>query len=138
MAQRGMRDFNFLADDGLVDALLMEVADLLQNFLAHDRPDSIDLLGLPLSAACLAALEQRLGQGEISATLRICGESETRETGYPGVWWTSHADETGRIVAMLIEVTDVPHILRAGKADMAHGHARLQQATNFSLVRRTA
>ncbi len=133
-----MRHFNFLADDGLVDALLMELSDLLDNFIAHDRPGSIDLLGLPLSASCLAALEQRLGHGEISATIRISGESETRETGFPGIWWTSHADEAGRIIAMLIEVTDVPDILRAGKADMALAQTRLKATTSFAEARRTA
>jgi hydrogenase-1 operon protein HyaF len=133
-----VRHFNFLADDGLVDALLMELSDLLDNFIAHDRPGSIDLLGLPLSASCLAALEQRLGHGEISATIRISGESETRETGFPGIWWTSHADEAGRIIAMLIEVTDVPDILRAGKADMALAQTRLKATTSFAEARRTA
>ena len=138
MAQGCLKNFNFLADDGLVDTLLMEVADLLENFLAHGRPGSIDLAGLPLSASCLAALEQRLGHVEISAMIRVSGESETRETAFPGVWWTSHADETGRIIAMLIEVTDVPDILRAGKADMARGQIRLQAATSFAQARRTA
>jgi hydrogenase-1 operon protein HyaF len=132
-----MQNFNFLADDGLVDALLMEVADLLQTLITEQRPGSIDLLGLPLSAACLSALEQRLGHGEIVATLRISGESEIRETSFPGVWWTSHADEAGRIVAMLIEVAEVPEILRASRPDMEHGQLRLRDATNFSQARRT-
>jgi len=136
MVPRGMKDFNFLVDDGLVDALLMEVASLLQALITYQRPGSIDLLGLPLSAACLAALEQRLGHGEISACLSISGESVIRETKFPGVWWTSHVDETGRLAAMLIEVTEVPAILRAHKADMEHAHSRLLQATNFSMARR--
>jgi len=136
MAARLMQNFNFLADDGLVDALVMEVADLLQALIEHRRPGSIDLLGLPLSASCLAALEQRLGQGEIAATLRVSGTSDIRETGFPGVWWTSHADETGRIVAMLIEVAEVPDILRASETDMEFGRRRLVEATSFSLARR--
>jgi hypothetical protein len=51
------------------------------------------------------------------------------------VWWTRHADETGRIVALLIEVAEVPEILRATKADMERGVQRLGEATNFTLVR---
>ncbi len=132
-----MNALNFLGDDGLVDALLAEVSDLLRNLIAHQRAGSIDLLGLPLSAACLAALEQRLGQGEITAILNASGESRIRETSFPGVWWTSHADEAGRIIAMLIEVTEVPDILRAATKDMATGLERLQGATNFALMRRT-
>ncbi len=131
-----MQNLNFLADDGLVDALLMEIADLLRKLIADGRSGSIDLLGLPLSASCLAALEQRLGHGEVTATLQVSGTSETRETRFPGVWWTSHADEAGRIVGMLIEVADIPDILRASRVDMLHGQRRLQEATNFSLARR--
>lgn len=132
-----MKDFNFLADDGLVDALLMEVADMLRNLIEHQRPGSIDLLGLPLSASCLAALALRLGEGEISVTLRASGESEIRETRFPGVWWTSHKDETGRVAAMLIEVAAVPEILRAEQADIEQGYRRLNEATHFSMARRS-
>jgi hydrogenase-1 operon protein HyaF len=135
MAARRVKNFDVFSVDGLVDALLMEVAALLENFLAHKRPGIIDLLGLPLSAACLAALEERLGEGEISVLLRVSGESHIRETRFPGVWWTRHLDETGRVVALLIEVADVPEILRADAVDMQHGLRRLGEATNFSLGR---
>jgi hydrogenase-1 operon protein HyaF len=130
-----MKDFDFLGGDALVDALLMEVAGLLQTLLAHGRPGAIDLLGLPLSPACLAALELRLGQGEISATLSVSGVSEIRETSFPGVWWTRHADESGRVVALLIEVAEVPDILRANREDMRHGQKRLSEVTNFAHAR---
>jgi len=126
-----MKDFDFLGDDRLVDALLMEVAVLLQNFLFHQSAGAIDLLGLPLSPACLAALEERLGEGEISALLRVSGESQIRETKFPGVWWTRHTDETGRVVALLIEVAAVPEILRASTSDMEHGLKRIREVSNF-------
>jgi hypothetical protein len=64
-----MNNYDFLADDLLVDALLLEVAGLLQNLLACGKPGSIDLMGLPLSPNCLAALDDRLGRGEVTATL---------------------------------------------------------------------
>jgi hydrogenase-1 operon protein HyaF len=125
-----MKDFDFLGDDRLVDALLMEVAVLLQNLVSHKRPGAIDLLGLPLSAACLAALEQCLGDGEISALLSVSGESQIRETKFPGVWWTRHKDETGRVVALLIEVAAVPEILRASPSDMEQGLRRIREVSN--------
>jgi hydrogenase-1 operon protein HyaF len=138
MAARQVKSLDFLADDGLVDALLMEVADCLRNFLDHRRPGTIDLLGLPLSPACLAALEARLGVGEISAVLRVSGESQIRETSFPGVWWTRHADEAGRVVALQIEVAEVPEIVRAGRSDMEYGLRRLGAATSFAQARQTA
>ena len=132
-----MKNFDFLADDALVDALLMEAADLLQNLMLYQQPGRIDLAGLPLSPACLASLEARLGEGEVTATLRAAGESVIRETAFPGVWWTRHCDEAGRVVGLLLEVAAVPDILRASNIDMAHGHRRLLAATHFSLARTT-
>jgi hydrogenase-1 operon protein HyaF len=133
-----VRDFNFLADDGLVDALLVEIAALLQNLVVNKVSGTIDLLGLPLSAACLALLERRLGSGEVSATLTAAGKSELHETSFPGVWWSSHSDETGRVVAMLIEVAFVPEILLADVDDMRRGYDRLMTTLRPQLVRKTA
>jgi hydrogenase-1 operon protein HyaF len=58
-------------------------------------------------------------------TLTAAGRSEIRETSFPGVWWTKHEDEAGRIIALLIEVTAVPDILPASIADMKRGLDRL-------------
>jgi hydrogenase-1 operon protein HyaF len=127
-----MTDLNFLADDGLVDTLTIEIGDLLRRLLDQGEQGAIDLLGLPLSPSCVAALEQRLGQGEITAVLDAAGRSELRETGFPGVWWTRHADEKGRVVAMLIEVAFVPEILRANIGDIALGCERLAGATHVA------
>jgi hydrogenase-1 operon protein HyaF len=116
-----MKDFNTSGDDGLVDALLAEVAGLLERLIVHREEGTIDLLGLPLSPASLAMLEQRLGHGEVDVRINACGLSEIHETRFPGVWWTQHADEDGRVVARLIEVAFVPNILRADVEDMKRG-----------------
>ena len=137
MGNGSMRDFNFLSDDGLVDALVIEITGLLEILIIGSINGSIDLLGLPLSASCLVSLEQRLGKGEVVAVLTAAGKSEFRETNFPGVWWSSHADETGRIVAMLIDVALIPQILLADMEDVRVGHQRLIKATNFSLRRKS-
>lgn len=124
-----MTDFSFLADDVLIDALIVEVGDLLRQLIEHGKEGSIDLFGMPLSPSCVAGLEQRLGRGEISVLLDAAGRSEIKETSFPGVWWTRHADETGRVVATLIEVTFVPDIVRANLDDMTRGHQRLLGST---------
>jgi hydrogenase-1 operon protein HyaF len=127
-----MTDFGFLADDGIVDALLMEVAGLLHRLIERGEAGSIDLRGLPLSDACIATLEQRLGRGEVAVTLTAAGRSDIHETGFPGVWWTKHEDEAGRIIALLIEVAIVPGILCADVDDIKRGLDRLPGSTNFS------
>jgi hydrogenase-1 operon protein HyaF len=125
-----MTDFTFLADDGLVDALIMEIAGLLRRLIEDDEAGSIDLLGLPLSPSCLAALNDCLGQGEVEVQLDAAGRSTIRETGFPGVWWTTHADAAGRVIAMLIEVAFVPAIVRAPLDDVTRGYQRLPKVTN--------
>jgi hydrogenase-1 operon protein HyaF len=120
----------------LVDALIMEVSGLLRRLIEHGEPGSIDLLGLPLSPSCLAALDQRLGKGDVNVSLDAAGLSAIRETAFPGVWWTSHADEAGRVVALLIEVTSIPDIVRADIEDMRLAFRRLPDCT--SVARRSA
>ncbi len=132
-----MTDLASLADDRLVDALLMETSALLARLISHGEAGSIDLRGLPLSADCMLDLEQRLGTGEISIRLNAAGRSDIHETSFPGVWWTRHADEAGRVIALLIEVTPVPDILRADPVDMAGGLARLPDATHLATHKRT-
>lgn len=127
-----MSDFASLADDSLVDALLMEVAGLLGRLIDCGEGGSIDLRGLPLSPSCIDGLKQRLGQGEITVTLDAAGCSEISETGFPGVWWTRHVDEAGRVIATLIEVTAVPDIIRADPADMTRGLLRLPTCTHVA------
>jgi hydrogenase-1 operon protein HyaF len=124
-----MTDFSFLADDRLVDSLITEIAGLLRRLIEQDEAGSIDLLGLPLSPSCLAALSECLGQGEIAVQLDAAGRSTIRETGFPGVWWTTHADKAGRIVAMLIEVAFVPDIVRVPRDDVTRGFQRLPNVT---------
>jgi hydrogenase-1 operon protein HyaF len=125
-----MIDLASFSEDGLVDALLMEIAGLLGRLIERGESGSIDLRGLPLSQACIENLEERLGIGEISVQLDAGGRSEIRDTGFPGVWWTRHCDEAGRIVAILIEVTAIPDILRADSVDMTDSVQRLAGATH--------
>jgi hypothetical protein len=120
-----MSDFNFLGDDAMIDALLGEVASLLERLLTQGEDGAIDLLGLPLSPSCIASLEQRLGRGDVSVRIDTCGLSEIHETSCPGVWWTEHADETGRVIGLLIEVALAPAILAADRTDIERGRQKL-------------
>ncbi len=131
-----MTDLASLADDILVDTLLMEIADLLGQFIAHGAHGSIDLRAMPLSTTCLASLEHRLGQGEVSAVVAAAGRSDIRETGIPGVWWSRHEDEAGRLIALLIDIGDVPALLRTARADMVRGLQTLPSLTNVAAHRR--
>jgi hydrogenase-1 operon protein HyaF len=86
----------------------------------------IDLKSLPLSPLEYEQLRFTLGQGEVTARLEAIGPSEIIETQYPGVWWVTHYNVEGDIIADMIEIARVPDILQSQPEDMQAGLALLQ------------
>jgi hydrogenase-1 operon protein HyaF len=113
---------------GNVQALLSEIAAMLQKLLDHGEPGVIDLAGLPFAPGEYEQLREALGQGELTARLEALGTSEIVETRFPGVWWLTHYNVEGDIVADGIEVTLLPEILKSQPEDVRAGLARLQEA----------
>jgi len=113
---------------GMVDAILREVATLLSRLLETGEGGVISLRAMPLSSADRAALDERLGRGEVSATLTIAGHSEIWETNYPGVWWIRHRGAGDKIAVEEIAITRVPEILVAQIDDARDGLDRLEAA----------
>jgi len=113
---------------GMADAVLREVAELLARLLDTGDSGTIGLRGLPLTAADCEELEQRLGRGEVSATLSAAGESEIWETAFAGVWWVRHRAGDGRIALDEIAVTRMPEILMTPIDDARAAHDRLKDA----------
>ncbi|OIQ63159.1 hypothetical protein GALL_553020 [mine drainage metagenome] len=56
----------------------------------------------------------------------MIGNTEVRETLYPGVWWLTYYNAEGDIVADLLEITAVPEILKAPEEDIRDGLVRLR------------
>jgi hydrogenase-1 operon protein HyaF len=96
---------------GLTEALVFEIADLLQAFASTGKDAAIDLRGLPMTDADREALAERLGRGEVHATVHVAGRSEVWETAYSGVWWVRHLGAEGQIAAEEIAVTLIPQFL---------------------------
>jgi hydrogenase-1 operon protein HyaF len=119
---------------GMVAALLNELGTLLEVYLATGQTGSIDTLNIPISPADLKTLENELGTGEVSITIDAGGPSLISETAYAGIWWVHHKDETGRVVARLIEVTDVPAIVCADRNEIEHSVKRLRHFTSSAVA----
>ena len=111
---------------GSVDALLNEIATRLQRFIAAGESAMIDLKSLPFSPAEYEGLRTALGRGEVSARLETIGDSELYETHYPGVWWVTHYNVEGDVIADLLEIAAVPAILHSQLEDVRDGLERLQ------------
>ena len=112
---------------GNVAAILNEIAALLEKFAAVGETGLIDLKSLPFSPAEYEQLRFALGRGEVSARLDAIGNSEIVETHFPGVWWVTHYNVEGDIVADLIEIASVPGILQSQPEDVRAGLARLHE-----------
>jgi hydrogenase-1 operon protein HyaF len=111
---------------GNISALLAEIATQLEKFIATGESAEIDLKSLPLGPLEYEQLRLTLGQGEVAANLEAIGPSEIIETKFPGVWWVTHYNVEGDIVADLIEIARIPSLLQSQPDDMQAGLARLQ------------
>lgn len=106
---------------GNIRVLLAEIAARLEKLASNGETGMIDLNSLPLAPGEYEQLRQTLGQGEVSARIEAIGASEIIETRYPGVWWATHYNVEGDIVADMIEIAWLPEILRSQPEDVRTG-----------------
>ena len=111
---------------GLADAVLREIAGLLDRVIETGEDGAIDLRSLPMTDADREELKSRLGAGEVRATLDVAGPSTVEETAISGVWWIRHEGADGRIANEQIAITRIPPILITHPDDLILGAARLQ------------
>ncbi|MGB7598326.1 MAG: hydrogenase expression/formation C-terminal domain-containing protein [Gallionella sp.] len=115
---------------GTIRALLAEIAARVENLVQTGESGMIDLNGLPFAAGEYEQLRQTFGQGEVSARIETIGASEIIETRYPGVWWVTHYNVEGDIVADMLEIASIPEIIKSQPADVRAGLAGLRDKLN--------
>ena len=111
---------------GNIRSLLVEIATLLDKLAVSGETGMIDLNSLPLAPGEYEQLRQMLGQGEVTAHIEAIGPSEIIETRYPGVWWVTHYNVEGDIVADTLEITTIPEIIKSQADDINTGLELLQ------------
>ena len=115
---------------GNIRALLSEIAACLEKLVETGETGMIDLNSLPLAPGEYEQLRQTLGQGEISVRIEAIGPSEIIETRYPGVWWVTHYNVEGDIVADMLEITHLPEIIKSQPEDIRTGLELLRAQLN--------
>ena len=120
---------------GNIRALLAEIAAHLEKLAANGETGMIDLNSLPFAPGEYEQLRQTLGQGEVSARVEAIGPSEIIEMRYPGVWWVTHYNVEGDIVADTLEITAMPEIIKSQPEDIRMGLELLKETLNDSSVR---
>jgi hydrogenase-1 operon protein HyaF len=115
---------------GNIRALLTEIAAHLEKLAKNGETWMIALNSLPFAPGEYELLRQTLGQGEVSARIEAIGPSEIIETRYSGVWWVTHYNVEGDIVADIIEIAHIPEILKSQPADIGEGLELLRAQLN--------
>jgi hydrogenase-1 operon protein HyaF len=111
---------------GNIRALLAEIAARLEKLVENGETGMIALNSLPFAPGEYEQLRQTLGQGEVSVRIEAIGPSEIIETRYPGVWWVTHYNVEGDIVADMIEIAWFPEIIKSQPENVNEGLARLK------------
>ena len=109
----------------LAEAVFAELSHALAKLADTGEETVVDLRSLPFGEADLAALAEKLGEGEVRCDLEVAGRSEVRETGFSGIWWVRHFGGDGSTVVEEIAVTRIPEILVSHPEDIAFAARRM-------------
>ena len=104
-----------------VNAILYELAGMLETLLDSGHGNAIDLRSLPLTPDEYTQLRATLGEGEVSAEVDALGPTRLRETAVHGVWWITHYNTQDQVLAEFLEVTEVPQLLKTERDDLREG-----------------
>ncbi len=110
---------------GLI-AILREITEMLERLARYDESAAIDLRSLPFSPSDYQSLRESLGTGEVEITLNVDGISRVRETGFAGVWWVEHRSPDDELLAVLLEITNIPEIVVTNRDEVARSANRLR------------
>ncbi len=105
--------------------ILSEIRQALRRLIDGGEPSCIDLAAMPFGPGDEAQLLELLGRGEVDARVDALGPTHVRETAIPCVWLVDYRDADDQRLALQIEITEVPPILRGQLADLADGLRRL-------------
>jgi hydrogenase-1 operon protein HyaF len=116
------------AKPDIVKQVLHDIHAALAELQASGQSHAIDVRQLPrLSVESYQALRDALSQGEVTAVINAEIKVEVTETQYPGVWWLRHFNARDEISIEVIEITEMPSILKPHRVDVRAGMQKLEQ-----------
>ncbi len=114
--------------------IMHEILHALQRLLDNQESTTIDLRALPFGPGDEEELLNQLGSGEIRVELNSLGRSLITETAYSGVWLVDHRNADDQRIALQIEITPIPAILKAQSEDVRDAIGRLEEKLNPSFT----
>ncbi|MGO9484815.1 MAG: hydrogenase expression/formation C-terminal domain-containing protein [Rhodomicrobium sp.] len=118
--------YNF-RKSGVVDAVVREIAAMMERLLETGEPGIVDLRSSPMTDLHRFELAEKLGDGEVRAIVNAGGASTVFETKFAGVWWVRHENTEGRILSERIIVARAPGVLLAHPSDISAARTRLNK-----------
>jgi hydrogenase-1 operon protein HyaF len=110
----------------IVSRVLNEIQGALRDLQASGQTHAIDVRQLPrMSPETYQALRDELSRGEVSAVVDAQLKVEVAETQYPGVWWLRYLNAREEISTEIIEITEMPAILRPHRVEIRAGLQKL-------------
>jgi hypothetical protein len=112
----------------IVSRVLTDIQTALHDLHDNGRSHAIDVRQLPrMSPETYQALRGALSDGEVSAVVAAHLKVEVTETQYPGVWWLRYLNEREEIKTEIIEITEMPAILRPHRVEILAGLHKLAE-----------
>jgi len=107
--------------------ILVELQSQHEQYMDGGTPHSINLTLLPLSEPELEFIDQRLGRGPVDILSRAYGKCEVISTQTAGIWWVRYYNSMGVLILNMLEVVDVPDVVKAAPEDLVDSAARLKE-----------
>jgi hydrogenase-1 operon protein HyaF len=101
--------------DGAREAMQW-LTEALSGYGDSDEPLMANLSGLDAESREL--VNQVLGEGEVSLTYNGPVRARTQESILAGVWRTFYLDQDDNVTVDLLEVADVPHVVRTPSSNL--------------------
>lgn len=114
-------------DLGNAPSLLIELQEKSQGFTAEAAPHVVNLTLLPHSEGDLAALDQGLGEGQVTLLSRGYGNCRVTATALPHLWRVQFFNSQDTLILDTFEVTAIPEVALAAPEDLADSAKRLAQ-----------
>jgi hydrogenase-1 operon protein HyaF len=105
--------------------VLHEVRHALERLIVTGESTKIDLNSLPFGPGDEERLQALLGTGEVRATIDALGPTLVQESAIPGVWLVDYHNSEGQRLALHIEISTIPEILRTQREDLDNAVAAL-------------
>lgn len=114
-------------------AIISEIEAGALHFAETGEETLIDLRCLKAMPEERKILSTLLGCGEVSAIVEALGPTEIRETAVPCVWWVCHRNADEEVVGELIEIAEIPEVMKGDRKAIARGLETLRIARPFRM-----